>query len=145
MKKIIYKHTNNEVAVVNIVDGISDTLESLVPRVVPSNHEWAIIEEKEIPIDRTFRDAWIFKNKSISVDIEKAKEIWRDRYREVRSSLLVSLDIEFMKAVESGNVKLQQEIAFKKQALRDITQIPLPDDIEGIKNTWPEILNLVSK
>jgi hypothetical protein len=45
-----------------------------------------------------------------------------------------------MRAVESGNTELQQEIAAKKQALRDVTKTELPDTLEGIKNTWPEIL-----
>jgi len=33
------------------------------------------------------------------------------------------------------------EIVAAKQALRDVTLTPLPDDLAGIKATWPDILN----
>jgi hypothetical protein len=45
-----------------------------------------------------------------------------------------------MRAVEAGDIDLQKEIASKKQALRDVTKTELPNTLEGIKNTWPEIL-----
>jgi len=45
-----------------------------------------------------------------------------------------------MRAVESGNTALQKEIAAKKQALRDVTKTELPNTLEEIKATWPEIL-----
>jgi hypothetical protein len=77
---------------------------------------------------------------SISINIDKAKEIWLSKYRAVRASLLEALDVEFMRAVESGDISLQSEIAAKKQALRDVTSIELPDKLEDIKSTWPDIL-----
>ena len=77
----------------------------------------------------------------IKVNLDKAKEIWLDHYRRARTPLLAALDVDFMRAVESGNTDLQKEIASKKQALRDVTLTPLPDDLAGIKATWPEVLN----
>jgi hypothetical protein len=76
----------------------------------------------------------------IKVNIDKAKQIWLDHYRAARSPLLAKLDIEFMRAVESNDALLQAEIAEKKQALRDVTEIDLPNTTEEIKNTWPSIL-----
>lgn len=76
----------------------------------------------------------------IKINIDKAKEIWLDRYRTTRTPLLAALDVDFMRAVESGNATLQKEIAAKKQALRDVTKIELPNTLEEIKATWPEIL-----
>lgn len=58
MKKIIYKHGNNEVAIVHISKDVNSPLESLVTRVVPPGKEWRIVDESDIPTDRTFRDAW---------------------------------------------------------------------------------------
>lgn len=58
----------------------------------------------------------------ITINIEKAKEIKKNAIRQERSPLLSELDIEFMKAVELGDAQKQQEIAAKKQELRDITK-----------------------
>jgi len=78
----------------------------------------------------------------ITVNPDKAKAIWKDKWREARKPLLESLDIEFMKAVETGNSAKQVEIAFKKQELRDVTNTPIPGTTpEEIKAVWPEILN----
>lgn len=76
----------------------------------------------------------------IKVNLDKAKEIWLEHYRRARTPLLSALDVDFMRAVESGNATLQKEIASKKQALRDVTKTELPDTLKDIKATWPEIL-----
>jgi hypothetical protein len=47
-----------------------------------------------------------------------------------------------MKAVESGDKKIQKSIASKKQELRDITSINLSNNLDEIKNTWPDVLTV---
>jgi hypothetical protein len=53
----------------------------------------------------------------IKVNIVKAKEITKDKLREERKPLLESLDVEFIKAQETGADT--SDIVAKKQALRD--------------------------
>ena len=78
----------------------------------------------------------------IIINPDKAKVIWKDKWREARKPLLASLDIEFMKAVEMGDVTKQAEIASKKQALRDVTQTEITGNTpEEIKAVWPSVLN----
>jgi hypothetical protein len=78
----------------------------------------------------------------IIVNPDKAKAIWKDKWREVRKPLLASLDIEFMKAVEAADTEKQAEIALKKQALRDVTQTEIVGNTpEEIKAVWPSVLN----
>jgi hypothetical protein len=78
----------------------------------------------------------------ITVNPDKAKAIWKDKWREARKPLLASLDIEFMKAVESADTAKQAEIALKKQELRDVTNTPiLGTTPEEIKSVWPGVLN----
>jgi len=78
----------------------------------------------------------------IIINPDKAKAIWKDKWRAARKPLLASLDIEFMKAVETNNSPKQAEIASKKQELRDVTNTPIPGTTpEEIKAVWPEILN----
>jgi len=78
----------------------------------------------------------------IIVNPDKAKAIWKDKWREARKPLLASLDIEFMKAVESADTAKQAEIAAQKQALRDVTQTEINGNTpEEIKAVWPSVLN----
>ena len=52
---------------------------------------------------------------SIVINPDKAKAIWKNKWREARKPILASLDIEFMKAVESGDLTKQAEIKAKKK------------------------------
>ena len=63
----------------------------------------------------------------ITVDMTKAREIKRDMIRAERKPLLEKLDVEYMRAQEAGDTTRQQEIAAKKQALRDATVDPVID------------------
>ena len=78
----------------------------------------------------------------IIVNPDKAKAIWKNKWREARKPLLASLDIEFMKAVETADTEKQAEIASKKQALRDVTLTEITGNTpEEIKAVWPSVLN----
>ena len=73
----------------------------------------------------------------IIVNMQKALEIKKQMIRTEREPLLARLDVEMMRALESGNAVKQAEIAAKKQALRDATTDP------GVINSvTPEELKL---
>lgn len=57
----------------------------------------------------------------ITININKAKEITKDRLRVERAPLLQALDVEVMKNI-TDSVRLA-EIEAEKQRLRDITKI----------------------
>ena len=57
----------------------------------------------------------------IGVNIAKAKELQKERFRQVRHPLLDALDIEYQRADEAGDSSKKTEVATKKQALRDVT------------------------
>lgn len=78
---------------------------------------------------------------SITINPDKARAIWKNKWREARNPILAFLDIEFMRALESGNILRQSEISAKKQALRDVTLTPINGDTpEEIKSVWPDVL-----
>ena len=139
-KRIIYKMENNGVAVLCPTNSWTGTLEELAAKDIPADADWKIVNLSEVPTDRTFRSAWEYNN-GLTVNVDKAKEIQKDKWRAARKPVLEKLDIDFMKAVETMDTNTIQTIAQQKQALRDVTNTSLPDDLEGIKNTWPEILN----
>lgn len=100
-----------------------------------------MILKLKLPVYINLLSAYKLKNNSFDIDINVSKELQLFRYREARLPLLQKLDIEYMKADENGNVELKQHIASKKQELRDITTIVLPDTLEELNGFWPEILN----
>ena len=57
----------------------------------------------------------------IGVNIPKAKELQKERFRQVRKPLLEALDIDYQRADEAGDASKNTEVAAKKQALRDVT------------------------
>lgn len=71
----------------------------------------------------------------ITIDINKAKEITKNRLRSERSPLLDSLDVAFMRALEQGSDTA--EILAEKQRLRDITVVvddcTTPEQLMAIK------------
>ena len=140
MKTIIHNTEDGKVAFTNIVDDISIN-EYCKKYLNNESHYKVISNSNELP-DIYFQEAWKFDNFEISIDIDKAKKIQLEKFREARDPILKKLDIEFMKAVESGDNKLKKSIALKKQELRDITLINLSDNLDEIKKTWPDILYL---
>jgi hypothetical protein len=77
---------------------------------------------------------------SIRINIDKAKAIKLDQLRADRAPKLAALDLAFMRAVEQGDLLAQASIAAEKQALRDVTKQPLPDDVSALKDFKPDIL-----
>ena len=101
---------------------------------------YRVVDTEDLPKDRTFRDAWRLDG---SIDLRKAKEIWRSRIVPVRAARLNELDIKWMKAMESGNVKKASAIANEKQILRDITEreeLTKATTVEEIQEFWPDVL-----
>lgn len=97
-------------------------------------------KKEDLPTDYTFRLAWRDTGQKIGIDMPQARNIWRDRMREVRADKLAALDADYLRADESGDVQAKRTIAAKKQALRDVTAHP---DIEAaatpeeLKKVWP--------
>jgi hypothetical protein len=90
-----------------------------------------------VPANRDFRGAWALNGSVISEDMDKAKEIFKDKIREVRKPLLEAKDVELMKALEEGNSTTA--IASAKNALRDATDASAIADastIDELKAAW---------
>lgn len=93
----------------------------------------------EIPAERTFREAWVADTETgvISVNMTKAKNVWRDKLREARKEPLAALDTTYMKALETGADTTQ--IVADKQALRDapahadIDAATTPDELKAVQ------------
>ena len=92
-----------------------------------------------VPANRDFRGAWSLSGSVISEDMAKAKEIFKDKIREVRTPLLAAEDVTYMKALEAGDTDAQAASVAKKTALRDApadAAIDAATDIAGLKAAW---------
>jgi len=102
-----------------------------------------VVDDSIIPRDRTFRNAWKLEGGSIAHDMEKCREIHRSRMRLAREPLFAALDIEFMRANETGEAVKRLAVVKKKQELRDVTADPRIEAAktpEELKAVWPECL-----
>ena len=71
----------------------------------------------------------------ITVDITKAKNIWKEKIRKAREPKLAALDVEFMKAQEAGSDT--STIVAKKKELRDFpAQVDSKTTLDEIKAVW---------
>ena len=92
-----------------------------------------------VPSDRHFRGAWTLNGKVISEDMTKAKEIFKDKIREVRGPLLDAEDVVYMKALEADDADAKTASVTKKKALRDAPAaqaITDADTIAKLKAAW---------
>lgn len=103
-------------------------IEQVQSKDVPVGLDSYIVRADTLPeSDGDFFNAWEQVNGIVTVNMQKAKEIKRDIIRVDRNARLAQLDIDFMKAVEQGDLVKQQEVAAEKQRLRDITRHPSID------------------
>ena len=71
----------------------------------------------------------------ITVNITKAKNIWKDKIRTARKPKLEELDVEYTRALESGADT--SAIVTKKQELRDFpAQVDSATTTDEIKAVW---------
>ena len=137
MKKIIYEEETG-IAVMTTTGEL--TVEKTALKDVPYGRKFKIIDASDLPQDRTFRGAWEFdfsknydgiggqdnknnkkNNQSmITINIDKAKNITKERLRIKRKLLLEAEDIKFMQAQETGSDTTA--IVAEKKRLRDITK-----------------------
>jgi hypothetical protein len=92
-----------------------------------------------VPANRDFRGAWSLSGNVISEDLAKAKEIFRDKIREVRAPLLAKEDVTYMKALEADDADAKAASVAAKAALRDAPAAAAIDaaaDIASLKAAW---------
>jgi len=91
------------------------------------------------PSSRLFRDSWSLSGTVITEDVTAAKEIFKDKIREVRASLLKEEDTVFMKALEDDDATARANSKTKKDNLRDApaaSAISSATTIDELKAAW---------
>jgi len=125
MQRIIYKTPDGGVAVIVPADTIEACMKD-IPEGVP----YKIVEDFDIPSDRSFRNAW---KHDLTVDFPKAQALTKDRLRADRKPLLEAQDVLFQRALETG--KDATAIVVEKQRLRDVTKlVDTATTLDALKN-----------
>ena len=99
-----------------------------------------IYNDYELP-DIEFINAWTLE---ATIDLELAKEVWRDKIRPVRNERLKALDLEWMRALEINDMQAAAKVIVKKEELRNITkrdELKYAKSLAEIKAFWPAVLN----
>lgn len=102
-------------------------------------NEKRLDELTSYPSDRSFREAWSLSGAVITEDIDKAKDIFKDKIREVRKPLLEAEDTVFMKALEDDDATAKADSKTKKTNLRDApaaSAISSATTIDELKAAW---------
>jgi len=75
----------------------------------------------------------------ITIDVTKAKEVWKNKIRVARKSALEKLDVDFIKAQEAETSTTA--IVADKQTLRDLpNQVNTATTVDEIKAVWNDML-----
>jgi len=140
MKYFLYPQANGSLAFFSPVTTIEQTDEQIIKMLGLVEGSYKIVES--VDLDNDYYNAYEFDSEvGAKVNIEKAKFIHLNKWRNARKPLLEALDIAYTRADESGDTAKKAEVVAQKQALRDVTKTPLPDTLPEIKSTWPSILS----
>lgn len=81
-----------------------------------------IVDTADLPeADNDFFNAWELVDGKVSVNLDKAKELTKERLRLERAPLLAAQDVAFQRALEEGSDTAA--IVAEKQRLRDVTSL----------------------
>ena len=140
--KIIISKKNEEVRWMAVND---ESIEFVLNKVIPSGSQYLFMQD-ETQIDGSFLFCYDYNfedengsNAIPTFNINIAKEVFMESVRNRRAKLFPNLDIEYMKALESGNQEFIQQIVSKKQELRDVTEIDFSNVATPteLKLLWP--------
>lgn len=127
---IIFTNDNGGVSTCIPTGEIS--IEAVMSKDVPAGRGARIVNLADLPRDNDFYDAWEMDATSVTVNLDKAKEITKKRLRVERAPLLEAQDILFQRALESG--ENTTAIVAEKQRLRDITGlVDAVTTLEGLR------------
>ena len=144
-KFIVYKAGINEIAWISPNE---ESLEFILNRAVPSGSKYLFInDDTNVDYDffKSYDFDWNLENGTETtpiLNLDIAKQMYLKEIRIKRDKLFVNLDIDYMRALETGNQTLIQEIVTKKQQLRDLPNMDFSDVTTSVqlKAKWPSEL-----
>ena len=115
------------------------SIEAVMDKDVPKGKGARIVNLADLPNQyNDFYDAWEMDATSVTVNLDKAKELTKKRLRAEREPLLAAQDVAFQRALESGADTTA--IVAEKNRLRDITGlVDAVTTLEGLRAIKAEV------
>jgi hypothetical protein len=128
---IIFTNENGGVSTCIPTGEIS--IDAVMTKDVPAGRGARIVNIVDLPNQHNdFYDAWEMDDTSVTINLDKAKEITKARLRNERAPLLAAQDVAFQRALESSADTTA--IVAEKQRLRDITGlVDAETTLEGLR------------
>jgi hypothetical protein len=128
---IIFENDNGGVSTCIPTGEIS--IDAVMEKDVPKGKGARIVNIADLPNQyNDFYDAWEMDTTSVTVNLDKAKELTKKRLRAERAPLLEEQDVLFQRALESSADTTA--IVAEKQRLRDITGlVDAVTTLEGLR------------
>jgi hypothetical protein len=145
MKHILYLQENNLVAIISGAEGISILeLQKQVPVGLPS----IIVDSEKFPSSlhlEHFRDALTADFDSpgqpnVKIDLEKAKNIAKDKIREYRTKLYESNDVVIRDAMITNDQVTLKSATVERDRLKNLTKIV--NNVSNIDEILDKLKNL---
>lgn len=134
--RIIYTNAEGGVSVIVPAPGVTEA-EAL--KAVPGGTQYEIVNQADIPSDRTFRNAWNRSGRAIGHDMAKARAIAHDKRRAARSAEFAPLDVEATIPAKAAQAEAaRQQIRNKYDAMQ--ASIDAASDVVALKATIAAIL-----
>jgi hypothetical protein len=135
---IVFKTSNGLVSLLYAATGVSIS-EAAIDVPADATATW-MGDDTELPAKfRGFPQALAFgKAKAPTIDMAKAREIFKDKIREARAPLFQEHDVKFMLALEKG--ESTDAAVAAKQKLRDLTDSEAIDNAKNLTSlvaAWP--------
>jgi hypothetical protein len=139
MKKILYQLDNGSVGIINPHGSL--TQEELIAQ-VPTGYAYVLVDESEMPSRQDMRDFYGAltvdfnnpQNPNVRIDLEKAKEITKNRLRYERQPLFETNDILLRDAMLDGNEEAQTASITERNRLRYLTdQVEYVESLEELR------------
>lgn len=144
MEKAIVYQQSGKTVILYPVSNSGLTVEEIATKDVPTGVLYKIINVSELPTDREFRNAWSCDaDMNLTIDMEKARDVWRDKIRIARKPKLAELDVQYMRAQEAGEDT--SAIVATKNKLRDFPakpEITSASTVEELKVIWDSDLDI---
>lgn len=131
--RIIYSNPDGSVAV--IIPTGELPIKDVAAKDVPEGIAYEIVTTDDIPVDRTFRGAWVLGDCCIDHDLGKCKGIAHDKRRVARATEFAPHDEVIMKQIPGADAVAAEEA---RQEIRDKyakiqSDIDAAVDVEEIK------------
>lgn len=134
--RIIYTNAEGGVSVIVPAPGVT---EADAAKAVPAGTQYEIVNQADVPTDRTFRNAWARTGRAIGHDMAKARAIAHDKRRAARTAEFAPLDVEATIPAKAAQAEAKrQNIRDKYDAMQ--ASIDAAADVAALKTVIAPVL-----